>query len=147
MPRFYYSQTVAGSMLCGALSDNRAGLSFETTADSLQRSHFGFESRKSHCLSPETLHLYRPEIRWFSLLLGTRFERCIPRGKVKELSGWAVWQKCNVLPVMFEVILQISANLQYMVCGLRVSKISCRKRRSSSPPRTPEYKQLTARIF
>jgi hypothetical protein len=38
-PDFYYCQTVAGLLMCGALSDERTGLSFTITAGPRQRSH------------------------------------------------------------------------------------------------------------
>jgi hypothetical protein len=39
-PDFYYCQTVAGLLMCGALSDKRTGLSFTIAAGPRQRSHF-----------------------------------------------------------------------------------------------------------
>jgi hypothetical protein len=39
---FYYSQTVAGLLICGALPDERTGLSFTISAGSRQRSHLRF---------------------------------------------------------------------------------------------------------
>jgi hypothetical protein len=38
-PYFYYRRTVAGLLMCGALSDERTGLSFTTAAGYSQRSH------------------------------------------------------------------------------------------------------------
>jgi hypothetical protein len=39
-PDFYYSQTVAGLLMWGALSDERTGLTFTIASDPRQRSHF-----------------------------------------------------------------------------------------------------------
>jgi hypothetical protein len=39
-PDFYYCQTVAGLLMCGAFSDKRTGLSFSIAAGPRQRRHF-----------------------------------------------------------------------------------------------------------
>jgi hypothetical protein len=50
-PDFYYCQTVSGLLMCGALSDERTGLSFTIVAGPRQRI-LGFESRGTRVRVP-----------------------------------------------------------------------------------------------
>jgi hypothetical protein len=67
-PDFYYCQTVTGLLMCGALSDDRTGLSFTITAGPRQHSHswvrVSWDSQSYFTVSDSRLpfrRLLRPE--------------------------------------------------------------------------------------
>jgi hypothetical protein len=66
-PDFYYCQTVAGLLMWGALSDERAGLSFTIAAGPRQRSHsrirFPWDSQTYFTVSNSRLLLLSPR-KW-----------------------------------------------------------------------------------
>jgi hypothetical protein len=77
-PDFYYCQTVAGSLMWGALSDERAGLSFTTTAGTRQRT-LGSKSRGTYD------HILLSHIRGFHNLEVQVPVFIYPRNRVVQL--------------------------------------------------------------
>jgi hypothetical protein len=56
---FYYCQTVAGLLICGALSDERTGLPFKIAASPLQRSRSWVRVHTFYCFKFETPPTWR----------------------------------------------------------------------------------------